>query len=104
MCGRLRGTLEKGSEPLAAADVPSLRACTELARVHIFDHALAQRADSIGRHSKLLSEMRLMTPQSSRQDAPSAIDHLDPDYCAQISRLPPQAIAQRFSAVALRVS
>jgi len=38
---RVRGPLEKCSEPLAAAEVTSLRAGTELARVHVLDHALA---------------------------------------------------------------
>jgi hypothetical protein len=31
------------------------RAHTELARIHVFDHALAQRADSIRINRKLLS-------------------------------------------------
>ena len=59
---------------------PALRARTELARVHVLDHALAQRADSIGTHRQLLSGMRLTTPRSSRQDAPPAIDDLHPGY------------------------
>src|SRR5271169_1545403 len=37
--------LEKRGELLAAADVASLRAGTELARVHVLDHALTQRTD-----------------------------------------------------------
>ena len=77
--GRIGRSLEKRSEPLAAADMASLRARTELARVHVLDHALAQRADSIGTHGQLLSGMRLTTPRSSRQGAQPAIDDLDPD-------------------------
>ena len=42
-------------EPLAAADVASLRMPAELARAHVLDHALAQRADGIGTHGELLS-------------------------------------------------
>src|ERR1017187_3762622 len=37
--------LEKRGEPLAAADVAPLCARTELARVHVLDHALAQRTN-----------------------------------------------------------
>ena len=77
-CGRVGGPLQKRSEPLAAVDVAPLRARTELARVHVLDHALAQRADGIRTHRKLLSWMRLTTPRSSRQDAPPAIDDLSP--------------------------
>ena len=54
-CGRVGGPLHKRREPLAAADMASLRARTELARIHVLDHALAQRADSIRTHRKLLS-------------------------------------------------
>jgi hypothetical protein len=72
--GRLGGPLEKCSEPLATADMASLRARTQLASVHVLDHALAQRAYNIGTHGQLLSGMRLMTPRSSRQDATAAID------------------------------
>ena len=49
-CGRVRRPLEKRGEPPAAANVASLRARTELARVHVLDHALAQRADGIRTH------------------------------------------------------
>ena len=76
--GRVRRPLEKRGEPLATADVACLRARTELARVHVLDHALAQRADGIGTHRQLLSGMRLTTPRSSRQDARPAIGHLHP--------------------------
>ncbi len=82
-CGRVRGPLQKRSEPLAAADVASLRARTELARVHVLDHALAQRADGIRAHGKLLSWVRLTTPRSSRQGAPPAIDDLSSGYRAR---------------------
>src|SRR5712691_4916015 len=54
-CGRVGGPLHKRREPLTAADMASLRARTELARIHVLDHALAQRADSIRTHGKLLS-------------------------------------------------
>ena len=82
-CGGVRGALQERSEPLAAVDVALLRVRTELARVHVLDHALAQRADGIRTHSQLLSWMRLTTPRSSRQGTPSAIDDLRPGYCAR---------------------
>ena len=41
--GRVRGALEERSEPLATAHVISLSPCRELARIHVLDHALAQR-------------------------------------------------------------
>src|SRR5262252_3713548 len=46
-----------------------LRARTKLARVHVLDHALTQRADRIRTHGQLLSWMRLKTPRSTRQGA-----------------------------------
>src|SRR3984893_8226149 len=64
---RFGRALEKLSEPLAAADMTPLRARTELARVHVLDHALTQRGDGIRTHGQLLSWMRLTTPRSSRQ-------------------------------------
>src|SRR6202047_2458478 len=82
-CGRVGGQRDKRRDPLAAADMASLRARTELARIHVLDHALAQRADSIRTHRKLLSGMRLTTPRSSRQGDPRAIDDLDPGYRAR---------------------
>jgi hypothetical protein len=51
----VRRSLQKCSKPLTAADVASLRASTELARIHIFDHTLTQRGDSLGCHRQLLS-------------------------------------------------
>src|SRR5260370_565972 len=66
-CRRVRRSLQKCSELLAAADMAPLRAGTELARIHVLDHALTQRADGIRTHRQLLSWMRLTTPRSSRQ-------------------------------------
>jgi hypothetical protein len=54
-CRPVRGSLQKRSEPLAAADVAPLRARAQLARIHIFDHTLTQRGDSFGCHGQLLS-------------------------------------------------
>jgi hypothetical protein len=53
--GRVRGPLQKCSKPLAAVDVAPLRVRTKLAQVHVLDHALAQRTDSIRGHRQLLS-------------------------------------------------
>src|ERR1700730_5063123 len=64
---RVGRALEKRSEPFTAADMTPLRARTELARVHVLDHALTQRGDGIRTHGQLLSWMRLTTPRSSRQ-------------------------------------
>src|SRR6202051_4406037 len=74
--GRIRGPLEKRSEPLAALNMAPLRPRTQLACVHVLDHALAQRADGIRTHGHLLSWMRLKTPRSSRQGTPPATDDL----------------------------
>src|ERR1019366_6259810 len=75
--------LQKRSEPLTAADVAPLRSCTELACVHVFDRALAQRGDGFRTHRQLLSWMRLTTPRSSRQDTPPATNDLHPGYRAR---------------------
>jgi hypothetical protein len=53
--GRLGRSLQKRRKPPAAADVAPLRARTELARIHVFDHTLTQRGDSRGCHRQLLS-------------------------------------------------
>src|ERR1700692_4462387 len=80
--GRVRRTLEKRSEPLAAVNVAPLRPRAELACVHVLDHALAQRADRNCTHRQLLSWMRLTTPPSSRQADMPAIDDLSSGYRA----------------------
>jgi transposase len=54
-CRRGGRPLQKRSKPLTAADVASLRARAELARIHIFNHTLTQRGDSFGCHKQLLS-------------------------------------------------
>src|SRR5262249_30261581 len=76
----VRRTREKRGETLAAADVACLCVRTKLARVHVLNHALAQRGDGLGTHGKLLSGMRLMTPRSSRQDDPSAMPISTPGH------------------------
>src|SRR5262249_60108602 len=69
--GRYVGrTVEKCREALAAVDVAPLRVLAELARIHVLDHTLTQRGDSLGCHSQLLSWVRFGTPRSSRQRAP----------------------------------
>src|SRR6478752_1213717 len=74
--GRVRGPLEKRSEPLAAVNMAPLRPRAELACIHVLDHALAQRADRNRTHGQLLSWMRLTTPRSSRQADRPATDDL----------------------------
>src|ERR1700674_5322196 len=77
-----------------------LRARTELACVHVLDHALAQRADCNRTHWQLLSWMRLrhLDPQDRPPRPLSTISIL---VTAPRIRPPLQrAIAQRFSALA----
>jgi hypothetical protein len=57
-CGRIGRSLQKCSETSAAVDVTALRVRTEFARVHVLDHALAQRGDGVDTHGKLLSWVR----------------------------------------------
>src|SRR5271167_4566664 len=79
---RVRGAVEKHSKPLAAVNAAPLRARAELRRVHVLDHAVTQRGDSVHTHRKLLTWIRLTTPRSSRQGVPAASDDLYPDYPA----------------------
>src|SRR5262249_38719777 len=44
-CCRVRGSLQKCRKLPAAADMAPLRSGTQLARIHVLDHALTQRAD-----------------------------------------------------------
>src|SRR5258708_30101473 len=97
-CCRVRGSLEKCRKLLAAADMAPLRSGTQLARIHVLDHALTQRADGIRTHGKLLSWMRLKTPRSSRQGLSPATDDLP---YAQCSRPSPQAVGYRASDLVL---
>jgi hypothetical protein len=54
-CRRARGSPQKCSKPLAGENVTSLRSGAELARLHVLDHMLTQRGDSLGCHRQLLS-------------------------------------------------
>src|SRR6516165_2889332 len=49
-CRGVRRALEKGGQALAAVDVAPLRMRIQLARVHVLDHPLTQRGDSLGCH------------------------------------------------------
>src|SRR5439155_8254353 len=73
-----RRALKKCSKPLAAGDVAPLRVRTKLARVHVLDHALAQRADRIRAHRQLLSWMgaRHLDPQDRAPRPPPTISRL----------------------------
>src|ERR1700721_2941294 len=100
-CRRVRGSLQKRRKPLAAVDVAPPRVRSELARGHIFDHPLAQRADGIRAHRKapILSEVE--TPRSSRRGPSSATAVLSPGHRARGYATPAKrAIAKRFSALA----
>jgi hypothetical protein len=97
--GCVRGSLQKRREPLAAEDVASLRSRAELAPIHVLDHTLAQRGDSLGCHRQLPSWMRFVAPRSSRQGASPATDDLPSGDNARIEPHP-STIAKRFSALA----
>src|SRR6516164_7397366 len=101
-CGRVWRALEKRSEPLAAADVAPLRARAQLARIHVFDQALAKRTDSIGGHGRLLSGMRWITPRSSRQGATPATDDLSLETVLAVT--PPASAGYRAAISALAPS
>jgi hypothetical protein len=49
---RLGRALQERGKPLAAIEMAALAMPAPLARVHILDHALAQRADGLCRHRK----------------------------------------------------
>jgi hypothetical protein len=49
---RLGRALQERSEPLAAGEMAALAMSAPLARVHVLDHALAQRADGPCRHGR----------------------------------------------------
>src|SRR5437588_11750603 len=101
LAGRgVRGALQKCRKALAAVDVASLRVRPQLARVHVLDHALAQRRDSIRAHKELLSRVRLKASRSSRQDAAPAMGDLSSGDNAHGWAPAQRAIAQRFSALA----
>src|SRR5271166_6590234 len=73
---------------------------TKLARVHVLDHALAQRGDSLGCHRQLLSGMRLLAPPSSRQGASHATYDLAPGDNACRCARGRSLSRKRFSALA----
>src|SRR5580704_10234518 len=92
--GGLGRALQKSSKTLAAVDVASLRVLPKLARIHVFDHALVQRADNFFTHRQLLSWMRFKTPLSSRQVAPAAIDDLYPAYRSRRWGIPSASLSR----------
>src|SRR6516165_299642 len=92
--------MEKRDEPLATGDVEPLRAGAELARGHVLDHALAKRADNIDAHGKLLSRMRLTNTSILPTGSPARYRR-SRSRSAMLTQSQ-QAIAQRFSAVALK--
>src|ERR1700676_92393 len=49
------GTAEESREPLDRTDILALRIRHEPAHAHVFEHALAQRADGLLAHWELLS-------------------------------------------------
>ena len=64
--GRVRRALQEHSEPLAAVDVAS-RMRSKLARVHVLDCALAQRANRHRTHRETPVLSDIATPRSSGQ-------------------------------------
>src|SRR6266404_418677 len=64
------GMAEKGREPLDGTDVLALRIGHETAHVHVFEHALAQRADGLLAHwGAPVLRLECLTPRSSRRSA-----------------------------------
>jgi hypothetical protein len=100
---RVGRTLQPGGEPLATMDVTALRVRVELARSHIFDHTLTQRADSVSlAHGELHSELRLTAPRFSGRGSPALLRSSQP--ATGLSALAPaqRAGAQRLRALAHR--
>jgi hypothetical protein len=54
-CRGVGGPAQKGRQLLDSADVVTLRIGREPAQAHVFEHALAQRADGLLAHWGLLS-------------------------------------------------
>src|SRR5674476_1120715 len=65
--GRVRGPLEKRSKPLAAVNIAPVRPRAELARIHVFDHALAQRTDHNRTHGQLPVSYTHLTLPTNRE-------------------------------------
>jgi len=95
----IRRSLEKRGKPLAGANVASLRTRAQLARVHVFDHTLTQRGDSLGCHKQLLSWMKVVTLHHQDRTLPPATPDLSPGDNPQ-ARPHSAGIAKRFSALA----
>ena len=70
-----------------------LRGSTELARAHVLDHTLAQRADGIGTHGELLSEVDNTSILRARRPI---TDHLS-------NRLPRTSTISRAAAIAAAI-
>src|SRR5437868_125050 len=95
--GRPRGALQKGSEPFAAVDVASLRVRPELARIHVLDHALAQRPDRLRNRWATPVSNEIETPRSSTQRVTHAIHDLRSPYgCPAV---PPRRLLSRSDLV-----
>src|SRR6266568_5594495 len=97
---RLGRSLQKCSELLAAANVASLRARTELARVHVLDHALAQRRDGFRTHRQTPVLDEVEDTSILKTGRPARYRRSLLSYRATDSLPPQRAIAQRFSALA----
>src|SRR5205823_2446955 len=108
--GRIKRSLQKCSEPLAAGDVAALRVRTKLARVHVLDHALAQRTDSIGGHRRLLPWVRwidtsiLKTGDLARYRRSLLVDSARAPPRRRLSRSDLDAMAHHVDSLRRRIS
>jgi hypothetical protein len=101
--GRVGGAPQKGSEPFAGCECGCAANATQACAPSCLDHALAQRADRLRTHGKLLSRMRLNTSILKTGRYARYRWSLPRSPAPQTSRPLQRAIAQRFSALALCV-
>src|SRR4249919_2901201 len=93
----VRRALQERREPLAGADVALLCGRGELARAHVLDHALAQRADGVGTHGELPSEVDNTSILRARRPITDALSIA----CRARRQAPAQRLSrQRFRALA----
>jgi hypothetical protein len=68
---RVRGSTQKGRQLLDSADVVTLRIGCEPAQAHVFEHALAQRADGLLAHWGSCLEVGVLQPLDPQDGAPA---------------------------------
>src|SRR5712664_2421468 len=66
----VRGSAQEGSKPLDGTDVLALRIGGEPAHAHVFEHALAQRADGLLAHWGSCLEVGVLDPSILKTERP----------------------------------